>query len=210
MNLQWEGLVHGPPIKQIDPTARNAAQFDSLSLSLSREQVSSPRNQTTSGWNLVPSAYQAAARSILERNSQTVSFLQGRNVFYTRARVCRSFRRQRGRDTEGVRGIVREHFAARHYRSFCRWLNPEQVTQKLFDVNSGRWYSEDLEQFHPSARRIVPSPPPLLSDVARAQTLLADGIVRFLPRERRVTIRRAKSSALEWKRGQILPSVSFY
>lgn len=157
-----------------------------------------------------PSAYQAAARSILERNSQTVSFLQGRNVFYTRARVCRSFRRQRGRDTEGVRGIVREHFAARHYRSFCRWLNPEQVTQKLFDVNSGRWYSEDLEQFHPSARRIVPSPPPLLSDVARAQTLLADGIVRFLPRERRVTIRRAKSSALEWKRGQILPSVSFY
>lgn len=41
-----------PPIKQVDPTARNAAQFDSLSLSLSREQVSSPRNQTTSGWNL--------------------------------------------------------------------------------------------------------------------------------------------------------------
>lgn len=208
MNLQWEGLVHGPPIKQVDPTARNAAQFDSLSLSLSGTSL---KSKEPDYFRLKPpSAYQAAARSILERNSQTVSFLQGRNVFYTRARVCRSFRRQRGRDTEGVRGIVREHFAARHYRSFCRWLNPEQVTQKLFDVNSGRWYSEDLEQFHPSARRIVPSPPPLLSDVARAQTLLADGIVRFLPRERRVTIRRAKSSALEWKRGQILPSVSFY
>lgn len=204
MNLQWEGLVHGPPIKQVDPTARNAAQFDFLSLSLGNKEPDyfrlKPGPLSLSGCGtLGPRLY-----------PQTVSFLQRRNVFYTRARVCRSFRRQRGRDTEGVRGIVREHFAARHYRSFCRWLNPEQVTQKLFDVNSGRWYSEDLEQFHPSARRIVPSPPPLLSDVARAQTLLADGIVRFLPRERRVTIRRAKSSALEWKRGQILPSVSFY
>lgn len=41
MNLQWEGLVHGPPIKQVDPTARNAAQFDSLSLSLSGTSLKS-------------------------------------------------------------------------------------------------------------------------------------------------------------------------
>lgn len=38
MNLQWEGLVHGPPIKQVDPTARNAAQFDFLSLSLGNKE----------------------------------------------------------------------------------------------------------------------------------------------------------------------------
>lgn len=44
MNLQWEGLVHGPPIKQVDPTARNAAQFDSLSLSLgNKSQVQGTR-----------------------------------------------------------------------------------------------------------------------------------------------------------------------
>lgn len=208
MNLQWEGLVHGPPIKQVDPTARNAAQFDSLSLSLgNKSQVQGTRLLPVETWS--PQLIRLRHARSSSGTLRLYPFYK-EGMFYTRACVCRSFRRQRGRDTEGVRGIVREHFAARHYRSFCRWLNPEQVTQKLFDVNSGRWYSEDLEQFHPSARRIVPSPPPLLSDVARAQTLLADGIVRFLPRERRVTIRRAKSSALEWKRGQILPSVSFY
>lgn len=194
-------------------------QFDFLSLSLSRtlkSQVQGTRLLPVETPLLPPPPSLSGCGTLdpRERNSQTVSFLQRRNVFYTRARVCRSSGRQRGRDTEGVRGIVREHFAARHYPSFCRWLNPEQVTQKLFDVNSGRWYSEDLEQFH------LPSPPLLslsllllllLSDVA--QTLLADGIVRFLPRERRVTIRRAKSSGwvLEWKRGaRFSPSLLFY
>ena len=132
-------------------------QFDFLSLSLSPE-LSSLKSKEPDYFRLKPRCFPPSLSGCgtldpRERNSQTVSFLQRRNVFYTRARVCRSSGRQRGRDTEGVRGIVREHFAARHYPSFCRWLNPEQVTQKLFDVNSGRWYSEDLEQFH------LPSPP---------------------------------------------------
>lgn len=104
-------------IKQVNPTARIETQLDSLLPSLGNKS----RVQET---RLLPVETSCFPPQLIRlRHARSSSGTLRLYPFYNEgmcARVCKSFRRQRGRDTEGVRGIVREHFAARHYPSFCR------------------------------------------------------------------------------------------